>query len=229
MPGHFTFYSNKISSGTAYFDETEFKHVIQVLRYTLGSEIWFTDGCGNRYQGEINFIGKKEFTVAIHSALAIDNQPDIVLGIGILKSSDRLEWATEKCTELGVKELWFLKSKNSERAHINLERLSKVAVSAMKQSHGAHLPTLRHLGVEEAFDYSKMYDNRYIAYCDSEKTNPISACDLPAVIFIGPEGDFTAAEIEWALKDGFKGIGLGRNILRTETAAVAAVSALRLK
>lgn len=229
MPGHFTFYSNKISESVAYFDETEFKHAIQVLRYSLGAHLSFTNGYGMMYTGRINYIGKKEFTAEILTLIHIDELPSVILGIGILKSTDRMEWATEKCTELGAKEIWFLQSKNSERSHLNLERLNKVALSALKQSHGTYKPLIKHMNLEEALQVGNSNHHKYIAYCDASKAEPMSVCELPSIIFIGPEGDFTPSEIDMAAKQGFRVIGLGNTILRTETAAMAVLSALRLK
>jgi len=230
MPGHFTFYSNKIQGSVAWFDETEFKHAIQVLRYQLGDEVSFTDGIGTLYQGKINFISKREFTVEIFASKGVKPLPPVVLGLGVLKSTDRMEWAVEKCTELGIGEVWFLKTKNAERSHLNLERMQKVAISAMKQSHGAYLPAIKACDFEEAVRESGRFEGKkYIAYCGDSQVLPISACELPCVYFIGPEGDFTDGEYQFSVSEGFVGMGLGSTILRTETAAVAALAALRLK
>ncbi|MFM1792253.1 MAG: hypothetical protein RLZZ252_607 [Bacteroidota bacterium] len=230
MPGHFTFYSNTISGDVALFDETEFKHAIQVLRYQMGGVISFTDGMGVRYEATINSIGKRDFSAKIESKNFVESLPLVVLGMGILKSSDRMEWALEKCTELGVTEFWFLKTKNSERSHLNLDRMKKVAISAMKQSHSAYLPQLKVLNLEEAINMSEgISNNKYIAYCGDNDSQPIRNSEIPAVFFVGPEGDFTESEYQLAVKKGFVGTGLGPSILRTETASVAVLSALRLK
>ncbi len=230
MPGHFTFYSNTISGDVALFDETEFKHAIQVLRYQMGSVISFTDGIGALYEATINSIGKRDFSAKIGSKTVVEPLPSIILAMGILKSSDRMEWALEKCTELGVSEFWFLKTKNSERSHLNLDRLKKVAISAMKQSHSAYLPQLKSLNFEEAIKLSEgISNNKYIAYCGDFDSKPIRNSEIPAVFFVGPEGDFTESEYQVAVKSGFVGTGLGPSILRSETASVAVLSAMRLK
>ncbi|MFN5889410.1 MAG: RsmE family RNA methyltransferase [Bacteroidota bacterium] len=230
MPGHFTFYSNIISGDVALFDETEFKHAIQVLRYQLGDVISFSDGIGGLYEASVNSIGKREFSAKILSRKAVEPLPTIIMGMGILKSSDRMEWALEKCTELGVTKFWFLKTKNSERSHLNLDRLTKVAISAMKQSHSAYLPELKLLNFEEALRNSEELSiGKYIGYCGEADKQPIRSCIVPSVFLIGPEGDFSEHEYTLAATNGFLGIEMGKSILRTETAAVAAISALRLK
>jgi 16S rRNA (uracil1498-N3)-methyltransferase len=230
MPGHFTFYSNTLSGDVALFDETEFKHAIQVLRYQMGSIISFTDGMGALYEATINSIGKRDFSAKIGSKTVVEPLPSIILAMGILKSSDRMEWALEKCTELGVSEFWFLNTKNSERSHLNLERLKKVVISAMKQSHSAYLPQLKSLNFEEAIKLSEgITNNKYIAYCGDFDSKPIRNSEIPAVFFVGPEGDFTESEYQVAVKSGFVGTGLGPSILRSETASVAVLSAMRLK
>ncbi len=230
MPGHFTFYSNKINVDIAYFDETEFKHAIQVLRYQQGDSIQFTDGVGGIYTGTIHFVGKREFTAEIQLRRQVDPLPTVIVGLGILKSSDRMEWAVEKCTELGVTEIWFLKTKNSERTHLNIDRMHKVALSAVKQSHGSYVPKIEVYGMEAAIhNVGGRFSSKYLAYCGEGSVIPVAECNIPCVFLIGPEGDFTDAELSLAIQHGFQGVGLGASILRTETAAIAALATMRLK
>jgi 16S rRNA (uracil1498-N3)-methyltransferase len=105
-----------------------------------------------------------------------------------------------------------------------------VAISAMKQSHSAYLPELKLLNFEEALRNSEELSiGKYIGYCGEADKQPIRSCIVPSVFLIGPEGDFSEHEYTLAATNGFLGIEMGKSILRTETAAVAAISALRLK
>lgn len=222
MPGHFTFYSDKIENNFAYFSEQETKHAILVLRFQLGDSIEFTTGNGIYYTGKIVEIQKKSFLASVDSYKELP-QRNFVMAVGILKSSDRMEWLVEKCSEIGVKQLIFLKSQNGERSKINLDKLKKTAVAAMKQSHSAWLMDIQECNFESALDTNQV--NKYIAYCNSDivQSLPLKFGN-DSIVFIGPEGDFTLGEIELAKSYGFQVIGLGSQILRTETAAIVCAS-----
>lgn len=232
MPGHFTFYSNKIEGDIAWFSETEAKHAIQVLRYQVGDGVHFSDGIGNVYEGEIVGVTKKEFSARILKKLAVERPAELRLFMGVLKAGDRMEWAVEKCTELGITEINFVSTKNSERSKINLERMNKVALSAMKQSHGAYFPKIQQLGFAEALEYSSgLEGEKTIAYCDFqsvEEVKKVRQLTMPISVFIGPEGDFTKEEVEKCKENGWKIMMLGNQILRSETACVSVVAALRM-
>lgn len=228
MPGHFTFYCKHIDGELAHFDETEAKHVLQVLRYAVGDEIFFTDGKGSRFRGVIAHGNKQGFQAEIVAREMVEKPVELNICVAILKSGDRMEWAVEKCTELGVSSVVFFQSDNGERGKINLGRMQKVAIAALKQSHGAWLPEVKQLTFSEALQ-GPFSGKRYIAYCgDSEKVG-VSGVELPATIFIGPEGDFSMKEITAATSKGCLPLDLGVQILRTETAMVAISAALRLR
>lgn len=229
MPGHFTFYCNKIEGEIAYFEEAEAKHAIQVLRYVNGDEIWFTNGQGSRFKGVIDGAKKTGFQAKIVETFLVDPPVELCLLMAILKAGDRMEWAMEKCTELGVTEFLLFQSDHGERGKANLDRLKKVALSAMKQSHGAWLPNVQTCSFQEALNKFAALDSRYIAYCgDAEKSVMGEIC-LPAAVMIGPEGDFSEREMGMAFSKGWKALALGNQILRTETAAVSVCAALRMR
>lgn len=222
MPGHFTFFSDIIQNDLAFFSEQETKHAILVLRYQIGDSIEFTTGNGNYYFGKIVEIQKKSFIAKVDSFNQVP-QRIFSLAVGILKSSDRMEWLVEKCSEIGVGQLIFLKSQNGERSKINKEKLKKTAIAAMKQSHGAWLIEIQEMNFEIALNTK--HENKYIAYCNSDivQSLPLKFGD-DSIVFIGPEGDFTLGEIDLAKSNGFQVIGLGSQILRTETAAIVCAS-----
>jgi 16S rRNA (uracil1498-N3)-methyltransferase len=222
MPGHFTFYSDKIENNLAYFSEQETKHAILVLRFQIDDLIEFTTGNGIYYSGKIVEIQKKSFLAKVEIFKELP-QRNFVLAVGILKSSDRMDWLVEKCSEVGVKQLIFLKSQNGERSKINLDKLKKTAIAAMKQSHSAWLMDIQEDNFESALN--RNLENKYIAYCNSDvvQSLPLKFGE-DSIVFIGPEGDFTLNEIELAKSHGFQVIGLGSQILRTETAAIVCAS-----
>jgi 16S rRNA (uracil1498-N3)-methyltransferase len=137
----------------------------------------------------------------------------------------------EKATEIGVDVITPLLCEHSERKQVNIERLQKILVSAMKQSLKAYLPGLNNLTNFDTFLLQVQANSKFIAHCDEgEKTHLLHAA-LPrehVVVLIGPEGDFSTTEIEKALKAGFKGVSLGKSRLRTETAGVVACEIVSL-
>lgn len=229
MPGHFTFYCNKIEGDLAFFDEVESKHAIQVLRYGVGDEIHFTNGAGLSMRGTIENANKGGFSVRIIESIQINKPLELHMLMAILKAGDRMEWACEKITELGVTEFTLFQSDHGERGRVNVERLQKVALSAMKQSHGAWMPQIKVVTFKEAMEMAKHIAGKYIAYCGEGEKAVMAEVKLPAAVMIGPEGDFSVKEFEAAQNQGWKPLDLGEQILRTETAVVAVAAALRLR
>lgn len=222
MPGHFTFYSSHIEGNVAEFDENETRHAIQALRYQAGDGIFFTDGLGNRYSGNINHIEKRRFTAIISQKLQTQGLPELTIAVGIIKHADRLEWLVEKCTELGVKRLVFMQTDNTEKQRLNEERMKKVAVAALKQSQGSRLPILEILPFATVL--AESHESRLICHCRNEITIATASKESLAgdcLVLIGPEGDFTSKEVQMAATAGFTAYPLGTLILRTETACMA--------
>ena len=229
MPGHFTFYCNKIENGVALFDEVEAKHAIQVLRYSAGDEIYFTNGEGLRMRGAIETANKTGFQARITESIAVERPAELHVLMAILKAGDRMEWACEKITELGATSLTLFQSDHGERGKVNVERMKKVALSAMKQSHGAWMPKIEVRTFKETVELFDTLDSKYIAYCGDSEKSDMTSLRLPSAIMIGPEGDFSVKEMEMAQRLGWKSLDLGKQILRTETAVVAVAAALRLR
>lgn len=213
--------------------EEEAGHCIRVLRMKEGDHIRLTDGKGSFYDAVISAVSGKRCMVHIESREVQQPLWDGHLHIAVAptKLMDRNEWFVEKAVEIGVDEVTFLKTDHSERDVVKMERIEKIAVSAMKQSQKATLPvlngmtTLRNL-IERGFDGDK-----FIAHCEPGSKVLLQDAVIPghdSLVLIGPEGDFSPAEIEMALKAGFRPISLGPSRLRTETAALVAVHIMNL-
>ena len=137
----------------------------------------------------------------------------------------------EKSVELGVEKISFVRCATSERKAINMERLEKIVVNAMKQSQQAWLPELVPIMPLEEFIRVCKERHRFIAHVDSG--NPVLLKQLAVpysdyVAMVGPEGDFTGTEIASAVSHGFKKVSLGSSRLRSETAGLAIVMTLNL-
>jgi 16S rRNA (uracil1498-N3)-methyltransferase len=222
MPGHFSFFTQNIQNNVAVFDENETRHAIQALRYQAGDEISFSDGLGNRYKGNISQIEKRAFQVTITQKETPAYLPALHLAVGIIKHADRLEWLVEKCTELGVKSISLMQTRNSEKSKINPERLQKVAIAAIKQCHGYRLPEIHVKKWQEILQEN--HTNRLICHCHSDMQEPNTTAEVltgDCLVLLGPEGDFTSEEVQQAMDRGFQFYSLGKLVLRTETACMA--------
>lgn len=220
---HF-FFQPDISAGVFQLDEEETRHAVKVMRLKVGSALLVTDGKGTLNHARLtavsgrhaNFeITKNEFVAKSRSLLHIAVAPT--------KNADRMEWFVEKATELGVDEISFLACDHSERVNINLSRLQKLSVSAMKQSQQAWLPKINTL---TPFDQILANDagQKLIAHAHPD-ARPLKTMAHPkqdVLILIGPEGDFSAKELKAAQDHHFALASLGKTRLRTETASLAA-------
>ena len=119
----------------------------------------------------------------------------------------------------------------SERRNIRLDRIERVAISAMKQSVKAYLPSICEPITYANFIEQRPPGSKFIAHCMDGVKKDIRTVDLSDVItiLIGPEGDFTPEEIMLAIQNDYESLSLGDYRLRTETAGVVACSAVYLK
>lgn len=209
--------------------EEESKHAVRVLRMNTGDHLYLIDGRGGLYEAEIIDPHPKRTVLAILDVKEKYQQPNyhLHIAVGPTKNIDRIEWFLEKATEIGIQEVTPIICEHSERKEVKLDRLNKVIVSAMKQSLKAYLPRLNPAVSFKQFLKDIQLDGiqKAIAHCvDSDKKylNQIVEPGQHYIILIGPEGDFSAEEIDLALAAGFQPISLGDARLRTETAALAA-------
>ena len=155
----------------------------------------------------------------------------LTLAVAPTKSPDRFEWLLEKATEVGVTEFLPLDTAHSERHVFKPARGEKVITAALKQSLKAYRPALLPLTPFREAVLRPFEGRRFIAHCAPARS-PEGKVYLPdalhpgetAAVFIGPEGDFSPEEIDFALARGFEEITLGTQRLRTDTAALAALA-----
>jgi 16S rRNA (uracil1498-N3)-methyltransferase len=226
------FYQANIVDGINLFDEEESRHAQKVLRLTVGDTIQLTDGKGCYYEGLLTPNQGKSLTFkVVNKTFSSPLKHSIHIAIAPTKNADRIEWFVEKAVEIGIQKISFILCDNSERRSINLERVEKKAISAMKQSGQYYLPLINELVPLKQFVKSVKEEERFIGFVDEE--NPHHLMNLAKsndsyVLLIGPEGDFSKAELELAIENKFKKISLGSTRLRTETAGIAACHILNL-
>ena len=224
----YLFYAPDIEQ-TQMLPEEESNHCVQVLRRTAGDEVLVTDGKGHLYHCVITNPHRKHCELRIGHVETPDalHEGWIRIGLAPTKNIDRIEWAIEKCVEMGADEIVLLVCDHSERKTVNIERLQKIVVAAAKQSLKTRFPILKPL--------TKMSDlavegDRFIAHCiegykatdDKRALKDKIVRGHETTVLIGPEGDFSPEEVAWALEKGYEPVSLGAARLRTETAAIAA-------
>jgi 16S rRNA (uracil1498-N3)-methyltransferase len=210
--------------------EEESGHCVRVLRYSAGDEILITDGKGTTYTARITNPHPKHCDFEILTAEKQEPHHAFHLHIAIAptKNIERLEWAIEKCVEIGVDEITPLLCRFSERKQLRTDRLEKIILSAAKQSLTPYLPVLHELTPYEEFissQHSAVSVQKFIAHCYKEDKRVLKdeiERGRDVLVMIGPEGDFSEQEVADALASGFVPVSLGNSRLRTETAGVVA-------
>ncbi|MBL0182313.1 MAG: 16S rRNA (uracil(1498)-N(3))-methyltransferase [Chitinophagaceae bacterium] len=224
------FYKEDIDASTTddvVLDEDTSKHMVQVLRMQNGEQLQLTNGKGDLFTCEITDNNRKKCTVKILQTSNLKPQTsNISIAISLIKNSSRFEWFLEKATELGVSEIIPLVCERTEKTAFKGERLKSILVSAMLQSQQCWLPVLHEPAKFNELVKSSAQQQKFIAHCmDDAKRNLVdlnNAILSSKIILIGPEGDFTADEIELALQNHYSAVSLGDTRLRTETAGIAA-------
>ncbi len=224
------FYAPDIAT-TLTLPESDSRHAVKVLRMTEGDTLQTIDGRGNLYTCRLVAAHPKRAGLEIVECREepLPWSQQLVVAVAPTKHMDRMEWLVEKLTEIGVNRIVPLLCDRSERRELKTERLEKIAVSAMKQSLKAWLPVIDPLTPLRQAAGLMAGAQRFVGYCDdSVERRDLSGAYTPrrdTVIFIGPEGDFSPAEIQLLLGSGVVPVTFGDNRLRTETAALYALTA----
>ena len=230
------FYTTLIEDNWLLLDAEEARHCAQVLRKQPGDVIYVVDGEGGFHESELIEVHKKSCKASILKTTKPYKPRNCYLHIAIAptKNISRFEWFLEKATEIGIDEITPLLCFHSERRNIRLDRLEKVLIAAMKQSVKAYLPKLNPLTKFKDFIstfHGSENKKGYIAHCHQDDVNHLKENYKPpqdVTILIGPEGDFSAAEINQAFAKSFEEVSLGTSRLRTETAGIVACHTINL-
>ncbi|RIV30504.1 16S rRNA (uracil(1498)-N(3))-methyltransferase [Flagellimonas lutimaris] len=229
------FYNPKLdySAKQFVFPPDESKHIVRVLRKSEGDIVHITNGKGYLFEAEILEPNQKKCKARIISnRKSIPKRYKLHMVVAPTKMNDRYEWFLEKATEIGVDEITPIICDHSERKTIKLERMERVLQSAMKQSLQTVLPQINPpISCKEFLENDISTGFKFIAHCqDGEKMELKRKviADNDATILIGPEGDFSKTEIDLAKEKSYIPISLGRNRLRTETAAIVACTTVAI-
>jgi 16S rRNA (uracil1498-N3)-methyltransferase len=219
------FYTPDISGKTYTLNENESKHCIRVLRLKKGDEINLVDGNGGYYVAQIINDNPRSCELEVKKVVKDFEKRSYYfhLAIAPTKNPDRLEWLVEKAVEIGIDEFTPVICEHSERKKLNIDRLERIAIAAMKQSVKAYKPLINDAASFESLIARADSQVKLIAHCEEQSGKTINTFyqkGQSVICLIGPEGDFSKYEIQAAAKAGFEGITLGKSRFRTETAGL---------
>ena len=208
-------------------NENDSRHIIKSYRRDIGDILNFTNGNGLLAECKIVEKGKK---IKVKIVKLLNKKPDKVsihIAISPLKNPSRFEWLVEKATEIGIKEITPIITKYSEKKKVNHEKLERITISSLKQSNQLFKPKINN--TEKFSDFLKNNSDQKVManlktrnILKKESINSNKIC-----LIIGPEGGFSEDEIQLAKDNKITEISLGKNRLRSETAAIYGLSILR--
>ncbi|WNJ16235.1 RsmE family RNA methyltransferase [Pontibacter sp. G13] len=230
------FFAQIIHPNRAILLAEEARHCIKVLRHAVGDEISCIDGTGNMYQARITSIDKTEVAVELLTTHPNWGEPpiDITLAVSPLRLKDRFEWMMEKAVELGVSSIQPLRCQHTDKykAKFKPERIQTILKTALKQCKRSRLPELKPEVPFAEWINGHSSEISLMGWCEADQ--PIQEFGAPignaksVTLLIGPEGDFSPEEVKMAQDANWTPISLGETRLRTETAAVYALSAIKV-
>jgi 16S rRNA (uracil1498-N3)-methyltransferase len=223
--------ADEVSQNSAALTGSHAEHLVRVLRARLGQEFDIATPAGVR-RGHIVRLEEGRVEFQLGEVLPAPAQPNVTLVLSIFKF-DRMEWAIEKCTELGVARIVPVIARRTD-AHLaaaaakRMERWQRIAHQASEQSRRNVPPEISApVKLEEAVELS---GGVRVVLAESEHGVTLrdalapSSRGVSVLLAIGPEGGWTEAELELFRTAGWTSTSLGSTILRAETAAIAAMA-----
>ncbi len=227
-PPRFTIARAPDASGLVHIEGAELRHMRTVLRLTVDARVSLLDPDGAEHQGVIERYERDRAVIRVESSSPSPARPQIILAAAIIKGP-RMDFLVEKTAELGASELWplicargLVRLPGAER----LARWARLALSAAKQSQSQTAMEVREpVGIDELI---RSLPETLAVVC-AQGGEPLAEVirrvhPRAILIAVGPEGDFDDGERAKLASAGFVTAGLGPNRLRSETAALGAVS-----
>ncbi|GAC1459642.1 MAG: 16S rRNA (uracil(1498)-N(3))-methyltransferase [Gemmatimonadaceae bacterium] len=213
-------------------------HVARVLRLRVGDTLTVFNGLGGDYAGTIEEIRRDTVLVSLleHRDLERESPYRITLAQGISRG-ERMDWVVQKATELGVSRIEPIFTEHSvvqldeRQASKKVQHWRSIAIAACEQSGRNRVPEIAiPVGLFELLERNTVSGAAFLLSPGAPlRIADITDAGTGATLLIGPEGGLAAAEQEAARKSGFTAVRMGPRVLRTETAAVCALTLLQQK
>ena len=219
-----------LSLGQHELPEAQAHYIGRVLRHAAGDAVQLFDGSGQEYLGALIEVGKKAVRVELREQLAGQAESPLRIHLGQgLSRGERMDWAIQKATELGVSEITPIVSERcevrlkDERADKRLAHWRQVAISACEQCGRSVLPVIHAPITLAEWQAHVQAELKLVLH---PVAAPLESHARPhnLAFLIGPEGGLSEAEVEQAKAAGFHAARLGPRVLRTETAPVVALA-----
>lgn len=237
---HFFVTPAQVQEGQIYIEGSDVNHMKNVLRMRIGEELMVSDGDNLKYRCAVEAYGEDTVLLRILEKMQADTElASMICLFQGLPKQDKMELIVQKAVELGAAQVIPVSTRRSvvkldaKKAAKKTERWQEIARSAAKQAGRGYIPQVMPvMSYRDALEYAKELDVLLIPYeleRGMDETKSVIEAIRPGqsvAVFIGPEGGFEREEVEQALEHGAKVITLGRRILRTETAGLAALSIL---
>ncbi|ATZ73578.1 16S rRNA (uracil(1498)-N(3))-methyltransferase [Idiomarina sp. X4] len=212
-----------------------FQHLIKVLRLNVNDPIVLFNGDGKNYSATITQVTKKSASFKVAAVEDNDTESPVPVHLGqVISRGDRMDFVLQKSVELGVSEITPLFSErcgvklSGDRLEKKQQQWQKIVRSACEQCGRSIVPNVKPAQTLEDF-INNSFDGLRLTL-DPTAEQPLSSytqADKGIQLLIGPEGGFTDEEVLEAEQQGFKPMKLGPRILRTETAALSALTAVQ--
>lgn len=235
------YFVNSIISNNEFVldDKEQFRHIITVLRHQVGDLIYLVDQNNQLYEATLTSIADKSAIFSVKKSLLPSTELPVKVTIACsLSKKDKMEWITQKATELGASEIIFFNSRYSimtwkdNVVEKKLTRLNEIAKNAAQQSKRRLIPEVKYF--KKFTDLLTREDElKLLAYEESAKQGEVSQLaqslskphDSILGVF-GPEGGIAEEEADQLKDAGYLSVGLGPRILRAETAPLYLLSVI---
>ncbi|MCH7885260.1 MAG: 16S rRNA (uracil(1498)-N(3))-methyltransferase [Planctomycetes bacterium] len=228
------FYCPALAPGSVVLPEEESHHAIASLRAVIGDEVILFDGAGGEASGRIERIESRQVQVAVGHISHHGRELPIALTIAVaMVRAHRQAYLIEKCTELGAAAIWPMTTERSvaKPSASSVVKWRRRAIEAAKQSHRRWVPTIEPpQSFASTLGQVQRFDAFALAHPDGAKETLAAFLsglrnEASVLVWVGPEGGWTDAERDQAIRAGAAPVSLSPTVLRTETAAVAACAA----
>ena len=213
------------------------QHLGRVLRARTGDNIALFNGDGQEFAATVLTVSKREVSVDIGEAATPQTESPVYTTLGLcLSKGDRLDWAIQKATELGVGAIAPLYSERvdfsipQDRMEKRIAHWQQIAINACEQCGRVKVPSITPPQSLLSWVDNVSAEQKWVLHCADDTSASASAvthgAPRDAALLIGPEGGLTDQELAAASAEGFQLLQLGPRVLRTETAPAAALSVL---
>jgi len=214
-------------------------YLSRVLRLRVGDTIVIFNGTGAQFSASITALQRSRGRLVVHDALAAATESGFKLHLAQgISRSERMDFVVQKATELGVRRITPLLTEHgvvklaAERAEKRRQHWRQVATSACEQSGRVRLPLVDAPVRLDTWLADKTQQADIGIVLKPGATEGLASIDVPATkvcLLVGPEGGFSNAEHEMMEAVGFRAVSFGPRVLRTETAAIAALAVLQAR